>query len=109
MPEEYPEKIRLYDHVSNSGIVHLPGRKFRAVAIQGDTLSTILTSALYFMDKSVSHNDEDMYYEAKDLIEKIQGHLMHYEKVLEHEGFERPYSIEVKKLNFDEEFKKRDE
>jgi hypothetical protein len=36
MAEEYPEEIKLYDHVSNSGIVHLPGRRFPAVAIQGE-------------------------------------------------------------------------
>lgn len=37
--EEYPEIIKLYDHVSNSGIMHLPGRKFPAVAIQGGSLT----------------------------------------------------------------------
>ncbi len=30
MAEEYPESIKLYDHVSNSGIVHMPGRRFPA-------------------------------------------------------------------------------
>jgi len=87
MTEEYPDGVKLYDHISNSGIVHMPGRRFPAVAIQGDSLSTFLSSAKYFMDKAVEQNDEEMYFEALGLAERIRSHLMHYEKILEIEGF----------------------
>ena len=47
MAEEYPEKIKLYDHVPNSGIVHMPGRRFPAVAIQqGNKRTTSLQYTL---------------------------------------------------------------
>lgn len=105
MAEEYPDKLKLYDHVSNSGIVHLPGRRFPAVAVQGDSLSTMLSAAIYLM-KSAEHGDEDMYDKALDLAERLQDHLLHYEKVLEREGFEKPYNMDVRGLNLEQEFRK---
>jgi len=105
MAEEYPKKIKLYDHVSNSGIVHMPGRRFPAVAIQGDTLSSMLSAVQYFMAKAKEHNDEEMYYEALELAERFQDHLIQYENVLEKEGFEKPYNMDIKGLNLEQEFK----
>ena len=105
MAEEYPKEIKLYDHVSNSGIVHMPGRRFPAVAIQGDSLSSMLSSALSLMKSAKDHNDENMFYEAQDLAERITDHLKHYETVLNSEGFEKPYTVNISELNFDEEFK----
>ena len=104
MSEEYPKDIKLYDHVPNSGIVHLPGRRFPAVAIQGDSLSTYLTAFEFFLKKAKEHDDEDMYYEALYLAESLQGHLIQYETVLEKEGFEKPYFKEVKEIKFEQEF-----
>ena len=104
MSEEYPDKLKMHDHISNSVIVHMPGRRFPAVAIQGDTLSTMLSAAKYFMDKSREYGDEDMYYEALELAERLQGHLAQYETVLEKEGFEKPYNMAVKDVELDKEF-----
>ena len=104
MQEDYPEKVKLYDHVSNSGIVHMPGRSFPAVAIQGDSLSSMFSTAKYLMDKAVEHNDEDMYYAALELAERFQGHLIQYENVLEKEGFSKPYNIDVKGADLVQEF-----
>ncbi len=83
MAEEYPEKIKLYDHVPNSGIVHMPGRRFPAVAIQGDSLSIMFSSALSFLEQAKANNDEDMFYEALELAEKLRDHLIRYEAALE--------------------------
>jgi hypothetical protein len=104
MPEEYPDRIKMYDHVSNSGIVHMPGRRFPGITIQGDSMSNLLSQALYFMRKAREHNDEDMFYEARDLAQILQCHLLHYEEILEKEGFEKPYVIDVKALNLEQEF-----
>jgi len=105
MAEEYPTRIKLYDHISNSGIVHLPGRRFPAVAIQGDTLSSMLSSALELMESANKNKDEDMYYEAQELAKRLYQHLKQYESVLESEGFEKPYSLKINELNIDEDFK----
>ena len=73
MSKEYPNEMKLYDHVPNSGIVHLPGRRFPAVAVQGDTLSNLLSATVHFMKKAKEYKDEDIYYEALDLAETGPG------------------------------------
>ena len=105
MTEEYPDEIKLYDHVPNSGIVHLPGRWFPAVAIQGDSLSIMFGTALSFMEHAKESDNEDLYYEALELAEKLQNHLLRYESVLANEGFEKPYMTDVKGVSLEQEFK----
>ena len=104
MAEEYPDKIKLYDHVPNSGIVHMPRRRFPAVAIQGDSLSIILSTAIELMAKGKEYKDEDLYYESLELAEKMQAHLIRYEDVLEKEGFKKPYSLTAKELKIVDDF-----
>ena len=104
MAEEYPEEIKLYDHVSNSGIVHMPGRRFPAIAIQGDSLSNMLSTAIELMKKGKEYEDEDLYYASLELAERLQGHLVHYEDILEKEGFRKPYSLTAKKLVISDDF-----
>ena len=103
MAEEYPDKIKLYDHVPNSGICHMPGRRFPAVAIQGDSLSIILSSAIKIMGRASEMKDEEMFYEAMEIAEKIQGHLVRYETVLNKEGFEKPYMLNATELSLPNE------
>jgi hypothetical protein len=102
--KEYPDKIKMYDHVSNSGIVHMPGRRFPGITLQGDSMSSLLADAVLFMQKAKEHNDEDMYYAARSMAQAFQWHLLHYEDILEKEGFEKPYCIDVKGLDLEKEF-----
>ena len=104
MPDEYPEKIKLYDHVSNSGIVHMPGRRFPAVAIQGDSLSSMLNTVLENMEMGKKYQDEELYYSNLMLAERLRDHLSQYEKVLVKEGFKKPYSLKFDKLNITDDF-----
>ena len=104
MPEEYPKEIKLYDHVPNSGIVHMPNRRFPAVAIQGDSLSIMLSDATSFMRKAKEHDDEDMFYMARDLAERLKCHLERYENVLNKEGFDKPYFIDIETVDVEAEF-----
>ena len=104
MPDEYPEKIKLYDHVSNSGIVHMPGRRFPAVAIQGDSLSSMLNTVLENMEMGKKYQDEELYYSNLMLAERLRDHLSQYEKVLVKEGFKKPCSLKFDKLNITDDF-----
>ena len=104
MSKEYPEEMRLYSHASNSGIVHMPGRRFPAVAIQGDTLSSMLSTAIEAMEKGKEHRDEDLYYGSLDLAQQLRNHLVHYEEILEKEGFEKPYLLTAKQLELVDDF-----
>ena len=103
--KEYPDKIQLYDHVSNSGIVHMPGRRFPGITLQGDSMCSLLAQSLFFMQKAKEHNDEDMYYEALGMAELFKFHLEHYEEILEKQGFEKPYNFDVKGLELKKEYK----
>ena len=82
----------------------MPGRRFPAVAIQGDSLSIILSTAIELMAKGKEYKDEDLYYESLELAEKMQAHLIRYEGVLEKEGFKKPYSLTAKKLKIVDDF-----
>ena len=104
MGQEYPDTIKMYSHVPNSGIVHMPGRRFPGITLQGDSASSLLAQALYFMHKAKEHNDEDMYYEAQSVAQILKWHLLRYEEVLEKEGFDRPYVMDVKGLDLEKEF-----
>ena len=86
----------ILSHVSNSAIVHLPGRKFPAVAIQGDSLSIMLGQAKFFANFFLKENNEELYFEALDLAVKLQAHLTQYEDVLEKNGMTIPYVLSVK-------------
>ena len=104
MNKEYPEEVKLYDHFPNSGIVHMPGRRFPAIAIQGDTLSSMLSKAMEMLEKGKKYKDEDLYYSALYLAKQLRGQLAHYEEILESEGFERPYTMVARKLNIVDDF-----
>lgn len=86
----------ILSHVSNSAIVHLPGRKFPAVAIQGDSLSIMLSQAKFFAKTFLKEKNEELYFEALDLALKLQAHLMRYEDLLEKKGMKIPYANSVK-------------
>jgi hypothetical protein len=70
MPDQ---EAKILSHVSNSGIVHLPGRKYPAVAIQGDTLYRLFTAARYLLGEAKRLKDEERYFEILMLTEELQG------------------------------------
>lgn len=96
----------ILSHVSNSAIVHLPGRKFPAVAIQGDSLSIMLGQAKFFAKEFLKEKNEELYFEALDLALKLQAHLTHYEDVLEKRGMTIPYGLSVKENRIADEWEK---
>ena len=104
MSKEYPKEIQMYDHISNSGIVHMPGRRFPAVAIQGDSLSNMLLTALELMEKGKEFQDEDLYYGSLELAERLRDHLAHYEEILKKEGFKKPYSLTAEQMEIIDDF-----
>jgi hypothetical protein len=82
---------KILSHVPNSGIVHLPGRKYPAVAIQGDTLYRFFRVARELLSEAKRLRHEEMYYNALDIAEDLQRQLLHYEETLEKHGYNLPY------------------
>ena len=73
----------ILSHFSNSGIVQLPGRRFPAIAMQGDTVLTLYDCLLRALHEAKQRKDEDSYYEIFPLAGMLEEQLLHYEQVLE--------------------------
>ncbi len=97
--EGYTNHIILCNHVPNSAIVHLPGRKYPAVAIQGDTLALMVSILKTIMNKAKEAKNEDIYDEAEEIAKELGNRLIHYEKVLKKEGFNIPYNVSLEFLD----------
>ena len=95
MAEEYPDDIKYYNYGAGTQVVHIPGRRFPAVALQGDSLSVLYSDALFFMKKGRENNDSELYAAAENMADRIRSQLERYEEVLRHEGFDKPYAIDI--------------
>lgn len=81
--------VKLLSEPTNGAIVHLPGRAFPGVVIQGDTLDALITD---LHDVSSEGGAEDGYDLLTDVIARLKGLQAHYEAVLKREGISLPYS-----------------
>ena len=93
MSEDTP---KLLSHIPNSGIVHLPGRKFPGIVMQGDSLFSLLQGLRYLLEKYKEGKDEENYYEILMIAETLHAQLLHYEETLSKHGMSLPYSGTVK-------------
>ena len=91
------EVARILSHVSNSGIVQMPGRRFPGIVMQGDTLSNVFDSVAFALRDAKARRDEESYYEFLMFAETLQGQLEHYESVLVRLGMPLPYSPSIKR------------
>ena len=85
------DEPKLLSHIPNSGVVHLPGRRFPGIVMQGDTLSSVLESARYLLGEFKRLRDEERYFEVLAFAEQLQGQLLHYEDTLKQHGMDLPY------------------
>jgi hypothetical protein len=85
--------VEVYSEASNYGIVRLPGRHYPGCVIQGDSLAILFKKAKRAVrvakDKGVE--DEDLLGELEDLCDDLLDRLLHYQGVLQKEGFDLPY------------------
>ena len=85
------ETAQMLSHLPNSGIVHLPGRRFPGIVLQGDTLSGMYDSALELLEQARIGRDEENYCGILDFAERIHDQLVHYEEILTKQGLPLPY------------------
>jgi hypothetical protein len=95
---------QLLSHVSNSGIVQLPGRAFPGIVMQGDSLSGAFDSVVRCLKDAKSRRDEDLYYEVFYLAQTLQGQLLHYEETLSAMGMKLPYTKSIKERLVQEDY-----
>jgi hypothetical protein len=86
------EQVEIYSDTSNAAIMRHPGRKFPGSLIQGDSLHILVGEARELLAAVAKSGDEDLTGLAQDHLEKLEGRLKHYEKVLEEHGIQLPYN-----------------
>lgn len=84
-------ELELWSSQTNSAVVRVPGRRFPAVAIQGDTLSCLYGLAMDVLDEIRTTECLDAYTSAEHLAKELLAHLRNYEAVLRARGVPLPY------------------
>lgn len=82
-------EVKLLSDPTNGAVVHLPGRAFPGVVIQGDTLDTLIAELREVLtEKGATDRDQLL----ADVIERLENVQARYEAILMHEGIALPYS-----------------
>jgi len=88
-------EVEIFAHVPNSGIVQMPGRRFPAVAIQGDTLRSWLAYLEELKDLKEKRDWEEFDFVLNDLMDHLGSQLEHYQDTLKEKGMSLPYTNPV--------------
>jgi len=86
------KELDVYSEASNFGIVRMPGRRFPACAIQGDSLCNLFHNAVNLLSRLKADGAcNEAIEEAEGLVRMLRARLDHYESVLTEHGIELPY------------------
>lgn len=77
--------------VLETGIVHMPGRKYPAIALQGDALAIWLTHVEVVREALGRSDSEEAKAELALLEKGMRDSQKHYEATLKKHGFDLPY------------------
>ena len=92
MGNESGESAKILLIVSNGAVVHLPGRQFPGVVIQGDTLANITRQAMDIRQQvAKAIGQGETVDELDGVLEKLYAFVALYEMALEQHGFDLPY------------------
>lgn len=86
------EPIEVFSETSNIAVLRVPGRKFPGSLVQGDSLSILVNESEELLSFVQVTGNAEAITIARDHLEKLQGRLEHYEKVLGAHGIELPYA-----------------
>jgi len=81
--------------IPNSGIVHMPGRRFPGVVLQGDSLSSVFDGLVGALNSAKTQRDDEAYYSIFIALDKFQKLLLAYEEALRSTGSELPYPVSI--------------
>ncbi|MEU8006722.1 hypothetical protein AB0B66_36665 [Catellatospora sp. NPDC049111] len=89
---ERPTEVTLLSQAGNAAVVHLPGRAFPGVNLQGDSLSVLRTQLAGAAGTlRETPGDADALDELDDVVRELNALLAYYERVLARHGMRRPY------------------
>lgn len=84
-------ELEIYSQAVNQGIVKMPGRRYPGIVIQGDTMSSLASTAKVIYELAKMTPNIELTEEASDLKDRLDGYLAHYESVLGEHDIELPY------------------
>jgi hypothetical protein len=86
------EHAHVLSRAGNWAVVHLPGRQFPGIQVQGDTFATLRTN-LAEAARSLRRDpaDPEALDELDSAIKQMDVMLGFYEQVLADQGLKRPY------------------
>lgn len=85
------EKADVLARHGNVAVVHMSGRRFPAITIQGDTFSTLVALASDIAARAATMGDAELDDDASYLREQMEEILQVYERTLGERGIELPY------------------
>ena len=94
----------ILSHISNSGIVQMPGRAFPGIVMQGDSLSSVFDAVVRCMHEAKKRRDEETYFDLIDFAAMLQGQLLHYEETLSSVGMKLPYAESIRNRLVEEDY-----
>jgi hypothetical protein len=85
-------ELEVYSQSIDRGIVRMPSQGFPGLVLQGETLAALLKLAKSAYEKSENTNDTELIDATRDLAEKLQMLVTHYETTLNKHNIPLPYS-----------------
>lgn len=85
------KQVELLSQPTNYAVVHLPGRSFPGVVVQGDSLHEIVKDLGVMARLLNSGNLEDLAMEIEAMQTQLSDVLANYEQVCSARGIELPY------------------
>lgn len=82
------ELARILSHGGNAAVLHLPGRAFPAIALQGDTFFNVIERIQFARSRGTQDECDD---ELRHLLADLNEHLALYEQTLRSLGLSLPY------------------
>jgi hypothetical protein len=79
---------KLLSSATNGAIVHLPGRAFPGVVLQGDTLNILISELRELASEGCARERQLLL---ADILDRLEGLQRRYEAVLDREGMTLPY------------------
>jgi hypothetical protein len=84
--------LEVYSQSIDRGVVSMPSQNFPGLVLQGETLSSLLKLANLAHEKSQHTTDTELIDATRDLAERLQKLVAHYESTLNKHNIPLPYS-----------------
>jgi predicted RNase H-like HicB family nuclease len=81
--------VKLLSEATNCAVVHLPGRVFPGIVVQGDSLNALIAD---MREVAAEAHADERVYGLDAVIQHLTEMQTHYEAVLKQEGIPLPYS-----------------